>query len=549
MTIKQPEIQSKKYHHLISDIEQGYLKIPKFQRDFVWKVDQAASLIDSVLKGYPIGTFILWKTREELRHYKEIGKAKLPEVPKGDAVTYVLDGQQRITALFATRMGLRVDREGKKIDFGSIFVDLSLDPQTSDSLTTTEHDVGNLISVKDLLTGSISDFAGSYPKRDLERIDLYRSRLTGYDFSTVVISDHPIDVAVDVFTRINTAGTELTLFEIMVAKTYDETRRFDLAERYNLLVEGDGFETKCLRDAGFETIHDITVLQCISVCLSKEARRETILKLEKTKFIDSWDDVVDGIFSAVDYISTKFRIPVSGLLPYDSLLVPFTYFFTQMKGNHPSAAQDKLLSQYFWRAALSGRFTSATETKLGADVKRMDLILNETTPDYSDYDPIEIDVDSLKQTYFSAGESFSKAILCLYAYFEPKSFRNDSKVKLDNSWLKISTSKNFHHFFPKAFLRTQTLPSGKHWDDWEMNVVPNITLVDDYLNKRDIGAKPPSKYIRAFAKTNPRLESTLKSHLIGDLGEFGVLNDDYEKFLTKRSELISDALNARINPP
>lgn len=547
MTIKQPEVQSKKYHHLISDIEQGYLKVPKFQRDFVWQADQAASLIDSVLKGYPIGTFILWKTREELRHYKEIGQAKLREVPKGDVVTYVLDGQQRITALFATRMGLSVDREGKKIDFGSIFIDLSLNPQTSDSLTTTEGDGGNLISVKDLLNESIADFAGSYPKGDLDKIDLYRSRLTGYDFSTVVISDHPIDVAVDVFTRINTAGTELTLFEIMVAKTYDETRHFDLAERYNLLVDGDGFKAKCLRDAGFETIRDTTVLQCIAVYLSKEARRENILKLEKTKFIDSWDDVVDGIFSAVDYISTKFRIPVSGLLPYDALFVPFTYFFTRSRGSRPSALQDKLLSQYFWRAALSGRFTSATETKLGADIKRMDLILNGETPDYSDYDPIEIDVDSLKQTYFSAGESFSKAILCLYAYFEPKSFRNDSKVKLDNSWLKISTSKNFHHFFPKAFLKTQTLPGGKHWEDWEMNVVPNITLVDDYLNKRDIGAKPPSKYISTFAKTNPRLDSTLESHLIGDRGEFGILDDDYEKFLTKRSERISAELNARIN--
>lgn len=549
MTIKQPEIQAKKYQHLISDIEQGLLKIPKFQRDFVWKADQAASLIDSVLKGYPIGTFILWKTREELRHYKEIGGAKLPEIPKGDAATYVLDGQQRITALFATRMGLTVPREGKKVDFGSIFVDLSLDPQTSGSLTTTSDGGVNVISVRDLLNGSIADFAKEYDKAVLERIDLYRGRLTGYDFSTVVISDHPIDVAVDVFTRINTSGTALTLFEIMVAKTYDEARHFDLAERYSRLIGDDESGKKSLRDAGYETIPDTTVLQCVAVCLSKEARRESILKLDKTKFIDSWDQVVSGIFSAVDYLSTSLRIPVSELLPYDSLLVPITYFFNQNNGKRPTTLQERLLSQYFWQASLSSRFTSATETKLGADVKRIDSILAEQAPSYSDFDHIDVSPSELCETYFSAGESFSKAVLCLLAYHEPKSFQNNARVNLDNSWLKISTSKNFHHFFPKAFLRAQARPGGGHWEDWEMNVIPNITLVDDYLNKREIGAKAPSKYIGLFGKANPKLAQTLETHLIGDLGDFGVLTDDYETFREKRAERISAELTARINLP
>ncbi len=548
MTIKQPEVQSKKYHHLIADIEEGRLKIPKFQRDFVWTAQQTAALIDSVLKGYPIGTFILWKTREELRHYKEIGGANLPEVPKGDVVTYVLDGQQRITSLFATRKGLGVERDGRIVDFGSIFVDLSLDPETNAPLTTTEQHGGPLVSVKTLLDESISDLAKAHPN-DLSKIDLYRGRLSGYDFSTVVISDYPIDVACDVFTRINTGGTELTLFEIMVAKTYDETKNFDLAERYETLVFGENGTGKCLEDAGYETIPPVTVLQCIAVAISKEARRESILKLEKSRFIDIWSTVVDGIYRAVDYFSTHLRIPVSGLLPYDSLIVPVSYFFVSNGGKEPTHDQDRLLTQYFWRTSLSGRFTSATETKLGVDVKKMDSILDGKSPDYSDDDPINVSVRSLKETTLSAGESFSKSILCLLAYFEPKSFRSNAKVKLDNSWLKTSASKNFHHFFPKAFLRKQTLPNGEHWEDWYMNVLPNITLVDDYLNKREIGAKPPSQYIQNFARVNKHFEETMRSHLVGDLSEFGILNDDYETFLTKRAERMSAELNARIDPP
>ena len=49
------------------------------------------SLRDSIIKGFPIGTFILWKTKEELRHFKNIGNACLPSPPKGDSVQYVLD--------------------------------------------------------------------------------------------------------------------------------------------------------------------------------------------------------------------------------------------------------------------------------------------------------------------------------------------------------------------------------------------------------------------------------------------------------------------------
>ncbi len=104
----QPENQNKKYEILFSDIDAGRIKIPKFQREFVWSKNQTAKLIDSLIKGYPIGTFILWKTKDELRYFKNIGNVELPEIPKGDYAQYVLDGQQRITSLYAVRKALFV---------------------------------------------------------------------------------------------------------------------------------------------------------------------------------------------------------------------------------------------------------------------------------------------------------------------------------------------------------------------------------------------------------------------------------------------------------
>src|ERR1700734_2057984 len=95
----QPDNHNKKYEALFVEIDTGQIKLPMFQREFVWDKEQSAKLIDSILKGFPIGTFIFWKTREELRSYKDVGNHTLPETPEGDYAQYILDGQQRITSL------------------------------------------------------------------------------------------------------------------------------------------------------------------------------------------------------------------------------------------------------------------------------------------------------------------------------------------------------------------------------------------------------------------------------------------------------------------
>ena len=87
-----------KYTDLISDIETGQVKIPQFQRKFVWGIKASAKLLDSVIKGYPIGTFIYWRTDERLRAVRNLGNIELPEPTDGEYVNFVLDGQQRLTS-------------------------------------------------------------------------------------------------------------------------------------------------------------------------------------------------------------------------------------------------------------------------------------------------------------------------------------------------------------------------------------------------------------------------------------------------------------------
>jgi uncharacterized protein with ParB-like and HNH nuclease domain len=85
---------------LISDITRGEIKVPQFQRPFVWKEEQAIKLLDSIYNNYPIGSLLLWRTNSKLAVERNIGDFKLPETDDMSPTDYVLDGQQRLTVIF-----------------------------------------------------------------------------------------------------------------------------------------------------------------------------------------------------------------------------------------------------------------------------------------------------------------------------------------------------------------------------------------------------------------------------------------------------------------
>jgi hypothetical protein len=536
---KQPKPDSKKYTDLISEIQKGQIKVPKFQRNFVWSLDKTAKLLDSILKGYPIGTFILWETNERLNDIKNIGNLELPAIPDDIKVQYVLDGQQRITSLYAAFLGAKIQKEGEKkiTNYADIFVDLDGDVENNDEqiVISEKPEEGSFITLHEILNfnDNLLEIKEKYTDEQFKRIHQYSQTFSTYDFSTIVLRKEDIDSAIEVFTRINTGGQTLTLFEIMSAKTYDEEQDFDMEDRFQKLL-------KELEERKYDTISSSVILSVISLILSKnrECKRKVILQLDKQAIIDIWDDVISALKESVDYFRSVYRIPVSAILPYDSLLVPFAYFFYYQK-EKPRGEQIKFMEEFFWRMSLSFRYSSSTESKLAQDIKRIDEILKSNRPNYEDVKVYLSTSKDLIETGFSAGSSYCKAILCLLAYHEPKDFQDNGKVILDNSWLKVANSKNYHHFFPKAYLRKNNIGNE--------NSLVNITLVSADLNKRKIKAKAPSIYIQDFLDENEELPISIKSHLIDSLDNFGVMSDDYIVFLEKRANSIFNELKKRID--
>jgi hypothetical protein len=274
-----------KYIDLISEIETGQVKIPQFQRKFVWGIKASAKLLDSIMKGYPIGTFIYWRTNERLRSVRNLGNIALPEPKHGEYVNYVLDGQQRLTSLYAALKGIQIeDEEGRILDYSEIYIDLTADEDQE--IVITEKDKKgefDIIKITDLMEGDFT-LLGSYPSELHPLLKQYKAVLQAYNFSVINLKNAPIDVATEVFTRLNVGGKALTLFEIMVAKTYhifpidpekpEEQKTFDLSEQYEELMTE-------LSASHFDTIPSATILQVVAILIQKECTRKSILKLDK----------------------------------------------------------------------------------------------------------------------------------------------------------------------------------------------------------------------------------------------------------------------------
>lgn len=535
---------SVKYTDLISEIETGQVKIPQFQRKFVWNIKDSAKLLDSIIKGYPIGTFIYWRTNERLRAVRNLGNIVLPEPEHGEFVNYVLDGQQRLTSLYATLKGVKIGEEdGKTSDYSEIYINLCANEE--EEIVTTEIEncsPDKIIKLTDLMKGGYSIFK-NYPEQLHEKLDHYKNVLSGYTFSVINLKNAQIDVATEVFTRLNVGGKSLSVFEIMVAKTYHIFEKKDEANKeekiFDLSVKYEELSAE-LSASHYDTIPSSTILQVVSILLEGDCTRKTILKLDKMAFITIWDEAVSCIKSSIDFFRS-YGIVVGRILPYNALIVPFSYFYFKHTKN-PTGIMKKRLEDFFWRASLGFRYSSGVEGKLVQDIAKIDKIIGGELPNYEW--AVNVNKEFVRANgWFSTGKSFNKAILCLYAKQKPKSFDNNLDVIIDNSWLKIATSKNYHHFFPKAWLakNRQDVPY------FNVNHIVNITIVDGYLNKNVIRTKSPETYMKSFHSINEELEETMKTHLI-DLNNDGIWDNDYHTFFENRLERIADTLTKLIIP-
>ena len=101
-----PEPTVDRIEELAGRILRGDILLPKFQRDFVWEKHQILDLLDSIANNYPIGSVLLWRSRELLKSERNIADLEIAKTQSGYPVNYLLDGQQRLSTICARYIGM-----------------------------------------------------------------------------------------------------------------------------------------------------------------------------------------------------------------------------------------------------------------------------------------------------------------------------------------------------------------------------------------------------------------------------------------------------------
>lgn len=523
-----PKLSDCSLSELMSDVELGRIKIPQFQRNYEWNVEKTAKLFDSVIKGYPIGTFTFWRTNQEFRFFKEITNANIDT--SNEYTNYVLDGQQRIISLFSAFKGSKTDY--KNNDFTRIFINLNakIDEQIVFVLGINQRKSPKYIPLHEILHSP--DYV-RYEKFK-PQIENYKRVFSEYRFSIITVSDIPLEMATEIYERVNTSGIPLKTFDIMLAKTYDNEKGFDLEKKFSELK-------KKLKPVSYSKIEPITVLKLMAILYYNKGKctKKDIFKIPKNYFIENWDLCVVSIETAIEHFRTHLRIPSISYLPREELLIPFAYYFSKTK-RKPDKIPAGRLKAYFWRAAISDRYSSGVDMKLEEDIKEIYMISTGQKPRLEwEYKHRVKPEYIIENGDFSRRNSFIRTILCLLVTKEPKSFDDDSTVITNNNYLRKKNSKNYHHFFPKAFLKSKKI------DESKINHIANITIISSEVNQKVIRDKKPSKYMRDFRGSNPNIDKTMKTHLINDIDSFGINDDNYDKFFEARVKAISDELRKR----
>ena len=518
---------------IVKSIEDGDYRIPRFQRDFVWEIKKSAALIDSIFRGYPIGSIILWKTKNKLNCVgkKDLGGILIKGRETGRYTSYIIDGQQRLTSLFMAVKGLTT---GKGQDFSQICVSLvaSGDDQLVYDALPKDADPEDYISLKDLYDGAVD---GKHHKEKMH----YFGILQRYSISVIDLDDDEIGLeqVVEIFERLNLGGKKLNMFSIVAARSYfpptEEEEGFDLTKKLDTL-------NKKLKETNYGTIADATFLQVIAACLIGKTQKTEILKRLKDKQVrDNYDAIEKAIFEAIEHLKGKgYGAVVSGLLPYERLLVPFAYFHYHQKRKQITKFQEKYLVDYFWRCVLTKRFNNAADANTEVDLARIQAILKGKQPTQ---ERIVLSPKSIFENgRFILSSGYVLGMLCLMAQKTPQSLSLGTRIEITNAAISKSAQRQYHHFFPK---QSEIIQDNREYREVVNNVV-NIVFMDSRTNNQ-IKNMNPSKYISRFAKNNTRFSAVLKTHYIAQKG-FGIETDDFFQFLNARSNALFSQLNGYI---
>jgi hypothetical protein len=558
---------------LVDLVERGELQLPEIQRRYVWRAPRVRDLLDSLYRGYPSGSILVWESdqpvpaRELQVHAQSTGQ---------EPRKLLLDGQQRLTSLAAVIRGRPIHVRGRKRPIDILFnlehpdnleelvevegdEESPLEEDDADDVTLEEEDDGEedlqarlqkrtfVVASKQLAQlpnwASVTEiFKQSSDAPFLKRIGItslddpryekYTQRLQRlrqirqYPYVMHVLErDLSYEEVAEIFVRVNSLGAKLRASDLALAQI---TARWPTSLR--LLEE---FQEEC--EESWFTLDLGLLVRTMVVFATRQAKFDTVASVPIARFKSAWDEAKEGLRFAINFLRSNADIEDESLLSAPMLIIPLAVF-SRLKSNQLSAAESRDLLYWLLVANARGRYSrGSTETYLNEDLAL--LFKNE---------PLERLLANVRQQFgrlhvepadlVGRGQRsplFSLAYLALKA----------AGAKDWHSGLGLSLTHQgklhfiqFHHIFPKAVLRKAG------YEKAEINEIGNMAFISGQTNRR-LAIKPPEDYFPRIIEQHG--EAALASQAIPLDSPLHKI-ENYRLFLETRRNELARLMNAHL---
>ena len=528
---------------MLNDVKSGRIGLPDLQRPFVWKDNKVRELLDSMMKGYPIGYIMLWASPDDYANTAQIGKNDKVYKQPDDLV---IDGQQRLTALLAAMYGVTI----RDKNYAERKIRISFNPLTREFAVWTqafERDPEWISEISSVFSAdqehTISKFRKTYiktanegrlknglPQLTEDEEDLIEENINDllnleiYSLPTLKINAKADeeDVA-DIFVRVNSGGQNLTeknFIETLIAvydnEVYDKINSFCSESRkpangtsYNQILQVDpshlirvavgvGFRRARLRYAYMLLRGKNLKTGEITQNVRKENLSIFKASLDMATNLNNWHAFMN-LFTSAGYLR--------GSLVASSNAVVFSYvlyLIGKYEYKVSSVELQKIICKWIFMSTITGFYTGSTETEVEkqfADLRSIHTanqfvayldseISNRFTDDYFRYSlPAELNSSS------ATSPAWYGYIAAINVLGTPMLFSTSPLSKyfvLGASGNKSSIDK--HHIFPKHYLEKIGYDN-----DRDRNQIANFTYLD-YTTNIDISDAPPVEYVSRYRK-------------------------------------------------
>jgi len=348
--LSQPTARTYRLAALVKSVLDGDVRVPHFQRSFRWDARDVVKLFDSVLRGFPVGSVLLWQRDAPANHDLRLGAIRL-DVPARPNALWVVDGQQRITSLVNA-----VDQNAWDLDerFRLVY-----DLKSESVMHEKDGGIRDTVPLPVLFNlRKLLSWVQEHPSLADSIIELNEvaTRLQNFELPASVVVDASQKMMQEIFDRMNSSGKRLRRAEIFSALFAAEEQDADTA----LTVSAVG--DRIAGDTTFGRIDDDTILQVILARRGNDTTRDIRREFDseakrRSEFPDEGRDGAlaageQALRGAVAFLQNTAGVTHFALLPYRFLLITLARFLAHFP--QPHARNAELLSRWFWQAALVG---------------------------------------------------------------------------------------------------------------------------------------------------------------------------------------------------